>query len=55
MIWSGFAVLLIVPAAFVMICVYVVLERSGILPWLRALAREILKWVRHFSLASRER
>ena len=29
--WTGFVVLLIVPAAFVMICVAVFLESSGIM------------------------
>jgi hypothetical protein len=29
MFWSGFAVVLIVPAAFIMICVAVLLEQSG--------------------------
>ncbi|NLI32261.1 MAG: hypothetical protein GX422_05690 [Deltaproteobacteria bacterium] len=45
MIWSGFAVLLIVPAAFVMVCVYVALERSGILSAFRQLAKRILPWI----------
>jgi hypothetical protein len=43
MFWSGFAVLLIVPAALVMICVAVVLESSGILGLLRGLLRRIFK------------
>jgi hypothetical protein len=37
MFWSGFAVLLIVPAAFIMICGCVFLESRGVLPRLRRL------------------
>jgi spore maturation protein SpmB len=43
MFWSGFAVLLIWPAAVVMICIAVLLESSGIMDFLRALFRRIFK------------
>lgn len=41
MIWSGFAVLLIVPAAFLMICAAVILERCGLFPLLRQLMGKV--------------
>jgi len=43
MFWSGFAVLLIWPAAVLMICIAVFLESSGIMDALRSLWRRIFK------------
>jgi hypothetical protein len=46
MMWTGFVVLLIVPAALVMICVAVLLESSGVMGWLRGFSRRIIEAIR---------
>jgi|WetSurMetagenome_2_1015567.scaffolds.fasta_scaffold120144_2 hypothetical protein len=44
--YTGFAVLLIVPLAFIMICAAVLLEQSGLMNFLRRLLRAAGKWLR---------
>jgi hypothetical protein len=46
MFWSGFAVVLIVPAAFIMICIAVLLERSGIMDAARMYLAGAIKLLR---------
>lgn len=42
--YTGFAVLLIVPLAFVMICGAVLLEQSGVMNFLRRIGRAVGRW-----------
>lgn len=44
--YTGFAVLLIVPLAFVMICGAVLLEQWGVMNFLRRLWRAVGRWLR---------
>jgi len=44
--YTGFAVLLIVPLAFIMICGAVLLEQSGLMNFLRRLLRAARSWFR---------
>jgi hypothetical protein len=45
MMWSGLVVLLIVPAAFVMICVAVLLHRWGVIAaWERLINKFKRRW-----------
>ncbi len=46
--WSGFAVLLIVPAALLMIWVAVLLESSGIMDFIRSISGRIMNIFRRF-------
>jgi hypothetical protein len=46
--WSGFAVLLIVPAALLMIWVAVLLESSGIMDFIRSFSGRIMNIFRRF-------
>jgi hypothetical protein len=55
MFWSGLAVVLIVPAAFIMICVAVLLERSGIMHAVRTPLRSAIKLLRTILGRNQER